>query len=133
MKKWFVFLLGMISGTVLTFVAMIVLAIGADTSSYGITLFDKPGDCLSTKSFEVMQVVDNNHALAHEVEWNEVLKRYIPTDLLVLLTNDDGEYYYDDQIIKVSKGMCMRQIGVYKYQTREEFDKTVPIVKLMNK
>lgn len=133
MKKWFVFLLGMISGTVLTFVAMIVLAIGADTSSYGITLFDKPGDCLSTKSFEVMQVVDNNHALAHEVEWNEVLRRYIPTDLLVLLTNDDGEYYYDDQIIKVSKGMCMRQIGVYKYQTREEFDKTVPIVKLMSK
>ena len=113
---------------------MIVLAVGADTSSYGMTLFDEAGDCLSTKSFEVMQVVDNNHALAHEVEWNEVLRRYIPTDLLVLLTNDNGEYYYDDQIIEIPKGMCMRQIGIYKYQTiKEDIYKTVPIVKLMSK
>lgn len=134
MKKFVVFLLGMISGIVLTFVAMTVLAIGANTSSYGMTFFDESGECLSIKSFEVMQVVDDNHALAHEVEWNEVLRRYVPTDLLVLLTNDNGEYYYDDQIIEVPQGMCMRQIGIYKYQTiKEDIYKTVPIVKLMSK
>lgn len=133
MKKWVVFLLGMIAGGILTFVMMLILAMGANSGSNGMTLFDKPGECLSTKSFEVMQVVDNNHALAHEVEWNELLERYMPTDLLVLLTNDNGEYYYDDQIIEVPKGMCMRQVGIYKYQTRMEIDKTVPIVKLMNK
>lgn len=124
----------MISGIVLTFVAMAVLAIGANTSSYGMTFFDESGECLSIKSFEVVQVVDDNHALAHEVEWNEVLRRYVPTDLLVLLTNDNGEYYYDYQIIEVPQGMCMRQIGVYKYQTiKEDIYKTVPIVKLMSK
>lgn len=112
---------------------MLVLAIGANTSSNGMTLFDEPGDCLSTKTFEVMQVVDNNHALAHEVEWNAVLESYMSTGLLVLLTNDNGEYYYDDQVIEVPKGMCMRQVGIYKYQTRMEIDKTVPIVKLMSK
>ena len=81
------------------------------------------------------QVVDNSHALAHEVEWNELLERYVQTGLglLVLVTNDNSEYYYDDQIIEVPQGMCMRQVGIYRYQTRMDMEKTVPIVKLMSK
>ena len=135
MKKWVVFLLGMIAGGVLTFVMMLVLAIGANTNANnnGITLFDQPGECLNAKAFEVMQVVDNNHALAHEVEWDELLEDYMQTGLLVLVTNDNGEYYYDDQIIEVPQGMCMRQVGIYRYQTRMDMEKTVPIVKLMSK
>ena len=56
----------------------------------------------------------------------------IPGNLLVLVTNDNGELYYDDQVIEVPKGKCMRQIGVYEYQTKSENWKTVPIVQLMN-
>ena len=137
MKKWVVFLLGLISGVVLTLVTMVILAMGANTNANnnGVTLFDQPGECLNAKAFEVMQVVDNNHALAHEVEWNEILESYVPTasGLLVLVTNDNGEYYYDDQIIEVPDGMCMRQVGIYRYQTISDMEKTVPIVKLMNK
>jgi hypothetical protein len=137
MKKWVVFLLGLISGVVLTLVTMVILAMGANTNANNnrVTLFDKPGECLNAKAFEVMQVVDNNHALAHEVEWNDVLETYMQTGsgLLVLVTNDNGEYYYDDQIIEVPQGMCMRQVGIYRYQTRMDMEKTVPIVKLMNK
>lgn len=137
MKKWVVFLLGLISGVVLTLVTMVILAMGANTNANnnGVTLFDQPDECLNAKDFEVMQVVDNNHALAHEVEWNDVLERYVQTGsgLLVLVTNDNGEYYYDDQIIEVPDGMCMRQVGIYRYQTISDMEKTVPIVKLMNK
>ncbi|MBO7285361.1 MAG: hypothetical protein J6U69_02035 [Alistipes sp.] len=137
MKKWVVFLLGLISGVVLTLVTMVILAMGANTNANnnGVTLFDQPGECLNAKAFEVMQVVDNNHALAHEVEWNDVLETYMQTGsgLLVLVTNDNGEYYYDDQIIEVPQGMCMRQVGIYRYQTRMDMEKTVPIVKLMSK
>lgn len=137
MKKWVVFLLGMIAGGVLTFVVMLVLAIGANTNANnnGVTLFDQPGEYLNAEAFKVMQVVDNTHALAHEVEWNELLERYVQTGLglLVLVTNDNGEYYYDDQIIEVPQGMCMRQVGIYRYQTRMDMEKTVPIVKLMSK
>lgn len=137
MKKWVVFLLGLISGVVLTLVALVILAMGANTNANnnGVTLFDQPGECLNAKAFEVMQVVDNNHALAHEVEWDDVLERYMQTGsgLLVLVTNDNGEYYYDDQIIEVPQGMCMRQVGIYRYQTRMDMEKTVPIVKLMSK
>lgn len=137
MKKWVVFLLGLISGVVLTLVTMVILAMGANTNANnnGVTLFDQPGECLNAKAFEVMQVVDNNHALAHELEWNEILESYVPTasGLLVLVTNDNGDYYYDDQIIEVPDGMCMRQVGIYRYQTMSDMEKTVPIVKLMNK
>jgi hypothetical protein len=116
---------------------MVILAMGANTNANnnGVTLFDKPGECLNAKVFEVMQVIDNNHALANEVEWNDVLERYMQTGsgLLVLVTNDNGEYYYDNQIIEVPQGMCMRQVGIYRYQTRMDMEKTVPIVKLMNK
>ena len=136
MKKWVVFLLGLISGVVLTLVTMVILAMGANTNANnnGVTLFGQPGECLNAKAFEVMQV-DNNHALAHEVEWNDVLERYMQTGsgLLVLVTNDNGEYNYDDQIIEVPQGMCMRQVGIYRYQTRMDMEKTVPIVKLMSK
>ena len=137
MKKWVVFLLGLISGVVLTLVTLVIIAMGANTNANnnGVTLFDQPGECLNAKAFEVMQVVDNNHALAHELEWNEILESYVPTasGLLVLVTNDNGEYYYDDQIIEVPDGMCMRQVGIYRYQTMSDMEKTVPIVKLMNK
>ena len=130
MKKWVVFLLGMIAGGVLTFVMMLVLAIGANTSSNGMTLFDEPGECLSTGSFEIMQVIDDGVALANEID--KVRSSYnTHTDLLVLLVNDEGKLYYDDQVINVPNGKYARQIGVYKYPTKLGFEKTVPIVKIM--
>ena len=132
MKKWIVFLLGFISGIVLTFIALIVIGT-ATTINNRMTIFEQPGECLSTNDFEVMQVVDDGCALAHEVKWDSFLEGYMPTDLLVLVINDNGEYYYDDQIIKVPAGKCMRQVGIYKYPTKMEIEKTVPIVKLMDK
>ena len=80
-----------------------------------------------------MQVIGNDCALAYEVEWNSFSKSYREKDLLVLVINDNGEYYYDDQIIKVPQGMCMRQVGIYKYSTKMNIEKTVPIVMMMDK
>ena len=133
MKKWAVFLIGFISGIVLTFVFLFVFGVYTSKTNNRVTIFEQPGECLSTNNFEVMQVIDDGCALAHEVTWNSILKRYMSTDLLVLVINDNGEYYYDDQIIKVPKGKCMRQVGIYKYLTKMEIEKTVPIVKLMDK
>ena len=41
----------------------------------------------------------------------------------------DGE----DMIIKVPEGKCAKQIGTFKYSTKAGFDKTVPIVSILNK
>mgnify|MGYP004652115777 FL=1 len=52
-------------------------------------------------------------------------------DLLLLLVNEDGQMYYDEQVIKSKKGF--RQVGVYTYKTKAyktkaEYFKTVPVV-----
>ena len=136
MKKWTVFLIGFILGIVLTFVILFVIGVHTSKTSKTnnrVTIFEQPGECLSTNNFEVMQVIEDGCALAHEVTWNSILERYTSTDLLVLVINDNEEYYYDDQIIKVPKGKCMRQVGIYRYPTKMEIEKTVPIVKLMDK
>lgn len=137
MKNGLVFLLGFISGIIFTFVMMLYVAKQSvdevvEKVDNGMTFFEQPGDCMSTNQFEVMQVLDDNYALAYEQKYEEYLG-YMRTDLLVLVTNDEGIYYYDEQTIKVPKGKCMRQVGIYKYQTKLEDWKTVPIVKLMDK
>lgn len=137
MKNGLVFLLGFISGIIFTFVMMLYVVKQSvdevvEKVDNGMTFFEQPGDCVSTNQFEVMQVLDDNYALAYEQKYEEYLG-YMRTDLLVLVTNDEGIYYYDEQTIKVPKGKCMRQVGIYKYQTKLEDWKTVPIVKLMDK
>ena len=132
MKKWLIFLLGFLAGIAFTIVVALIAAGGSSSSIEGATFFEEPGECLSTNQFEVMQVVGDNCALAFEQEYDNYFG-YTNTFVLVLLTNDNGECYYDKQIVKVPKGKCMRQIGVYKYQTKSEIWKTVPIVKLMDK
>lgn len=124
MKKWIVFVLGFVSGIVFLFLVLLIIGKTYATND-GMTYFDKPGKCISTKDFEVMQVVGEGYALARE-------KKGCVGGILVLVTNENGELYYDDQIIEVPKGKCMRQIGVYEYQTKSENWKTVPIVQLMN-
>ena len=56
----------------------------------------------------------------------------ITSDLLVLLVNEEGAYYYDNQVVDIPQGKCMRQVGVYRYTTKSEMEKTVPVVKLMD-
>lgn len=130
MKKWIVFVLGFVSGIVFLFLVLLIIGKTYATND-GMTYFEKPGKCISTKDFEVMQVVGEGYALAEErLEFSSEIT--LPGNLLVLVTNDNGELYYDDQIIEVPKGKCMRQIGVYEYQTRMETIKTVPIVQVMN-
>lgn len=134
MNKWLVFLLGIISGVAITFITALILSSSANTTEKGTTLFETPGECLSTGSFEIIQVIDNNKALAYEIDHTSSFSSYTAhTELLVLLVNDDGIYYYDEQVIDIPDGKCARQIGIYKYLTKQEVYKTVPIVKIMDK
>lgn len=130
MKKWIVFVLGFVSGIVFLFLVLLIIGKTYATND-GMTYFEKPGKCISKKDFKVFQVIGEGYALAEErLEISNEIT--IPSGLLVLVTNDKGELYYDDQVIEVPEGKCMRQIGVYEYQTRMETIKTVPIVQVMN-
>lgn len=123
-RKWVVYALGIVSGIALTFIVLYLMA--GCSSSNGVKYFEKPGDCISTNSFKVFQVLDDGVALANEIEEYD-----LPTGIVVLLINKDGKYYYDDQVIEIPEGKCARQVGVYTYPTKMEIERTVPIVEIM--
>ena len=131
MKKTGIFLGGMATGVVLTFVALLIIGLAQNSSAItGVTNFEEPGDIIYEGSFEVMQVIADNAALVHGKERpNSTL--YLGT--LYLLRNSNGKYYYDDEIVKVPHGKVVRQTGIYKYQTKSEDYKTVPIIEIVDK
>lgn len=102
MKKWIVFVLGFVSGMVFLFLVLLIIGKSSATNE-GMTYFEKPGKCISTRNFEVFQVIGDSYALAREQNGN------IFGGVLVLVTNNNGELYYDDQIIEVPEGkVCVK-------------------------
>lgn len=71
MKKWLVYVLGVLTGIALSIGFAFILYFAANTSgsinepanSEGITRFEKPGDIMDTRSVEVFQVIANDAAL----------------------------------------------------------------------
>ena len=122
MKRWLVFLLGVLTGAILT--VIILTAIGnAVNADSGMSFFDQPGEVISAQSFRVFQTLNNGSALA----WRDN-----DFDLVALLWTEDGRSFYDNQVIKASPKKVFRQIGLYRYSTKDG-KKTVPIVSLMDK
>lgn len=130
MKKWLVFLLGIIAGIFFSFIVILYLGITSENSDNGMILFEEPAESVSNNDFEVIKVLDEYHALAHEIKWIGQ-EHHISTNLVVVITNSEGKKYYDNQIIKTPRGKSMRQVGVYQYHS-DLGEKTVPIVKLMD-
>lgn len=127
MKKWMIFGGGVITGIVLTFLFLFIYAKAG--GSEDVKLFDKPGEVIESPSFEVFQVIDESVALVH----GKGDSYSFHTGAVYVLTNDEGKLYYDDEIVKVPEGKVARQVGIFKYRTPADFEKTVPIIKIMNK
>ena len=91
-------------------------------------MFDKPGDCVSRKNFEVQEVLESGDAIALEIR--ETIGGHIFTsDLEVLILAQEGSNFYNKQIVKAPHGKCARQIGNYKYRPYEYGDtKVIPII-----
>ena len=98
----------------------------ASKSNSGKTLFDKPGDCVSRKNFEIQNVLESGDAIALEIR--ETISGYVFTsDLEVLILAQEGSNFYNNQIVKAPQGKCARQIGNYKYQNYGT-TKVIPII-----
>lgn len=131
MKNVLIFIAGFLTGIVtLTVIGYAMNSSNSpEENNRNFTLFETPGNCISTNDFEIFQVLDDYHALAHEKDG----KYDISTDLVVLFRNETPNSFYDEQRIKVPNGKCVRQIGVYKYETNLGSYKTVPVVCIMKK
>lgn len=127
MKKGLIFLGGAVTGVLLTFLFAFMFSSQKETSvkeDSGLTMFEQPGDVITEKSFKVIQALEQGAALADGEE------EYMTTFLLV---NDEGKYYYDHEIVKVPSGKVARQVGIFKYTSGGGLDRTVPVVKFMDK
>lgn len=127
MKNFLIFLAGMITGAALLF--GVAYFYNNSSSDNGITMFEQEGDVISTSSFKVIQVVDGG-ALAME-QMDDMFG--LPTGLVVLFVDETENGYYDSQSITIPKGKCARQVGVYRYVTKESVEKTVPAVAIRKK
>ena len=72
MKKGLVFLLGAITGIVLTFVFFFILGLATSGSRVdGVDYFEEVGQVMSVQEYKVMQVLPNGNALATELSNEE--------------------------------------------------------------
>ena len=130
MKKWFIFIGGVLTGIVLMILVAFAYSANKSGRSNGMTWFEKPGDVIEVNSFKVFQVLYDDAALVH----GKSHKNYdIFSGAVYLLTNESGKYYYDDEIVEVPAGKVARQVGIYQYKTMSDFEKTVPIIQIVNK
>lgn len=128
MKKVWVFISGVVTGMILLFLILIAISRCSDLNN-DVILFEEQGECMKETSFKVFQVLDSGDALAMAIEDGYM----IATGPVVLFLGEEGTSYYDEQVINVSQGMCARQIGVYRYVTKEGREKTVPVVAICGK
>lgn len=130
MKNWGLFLGGLATGVVLTFLFLFIYAKSSDNSTPdGVTNFEQVGEVINEKSVEVMQVIAENAALVHGEGDHKYSGEPYYDGPIYLIRNYDGTYYYDDQIIKRPQGKQFRQTGIYQYNTKVGY-KTVPIIEL---
>ncbi len=130
MKKLWIFILGILSGIVLTFLFSLIIN---RSRNAGITFFDEPGEIVSVecigrttpvKCFKIFQTLGEEAGLAYGDE-------FCARDLLVLIYSNGEQSLFDNQTIVASKGQCFRQIGIYKYKSKDKQHRTIPVVMLM--
>lgn len=120
MKKWVVYILGIVTGIVLTFAALFIIGFALHSELRGLTIFEKPGEYMNYSHLEVFQVLDEGCALANTDEFNTVL-----------ILPDENQHFYDRQEINLTGNQRIQRVGTYKYPNRENFELTVPAIRIV--
>ena len=137
-KNWIYFIGGVVVGIIIAFVLCYVLANyyypesqteqpKVQTENSNPKWFDAPGDEIKENSFKVMQVLEDHAALV----FGKGEGYYMNT--LYLIVNKDNKFYYDEEIIDVPSDKVAKQVGIYRYETRQGVEKTVPLIMIMDK
>lgn len=137
MKRIWVYLLGILTGIVVTVIALVIIGASINAGSdpaakraNGMTFFENPGEIIDETSFKVFQALGDGTALA---EGKGDAHSSIYLGINALLYNEEGAPYYDEQVVTAPRGKCFRQVGIYRYSAKNGMDKTVPIIMVMDK
>ena len=104
-----------------------------DNNKYNpITMFVEPRDCVGSGMFKVVEILESGDAIAIELN-SEFPDADIITGLEVVFVDEGENSFYDNQKIIVARGKCAKQVGVYKSDSYKYRDKTLPVVKIMDK
>lgn len=123
MKKWLIYVLGIITGIILTFVFAFCVNLSNNLGIIGLEMFEDPGDYMEYSQFEVFQVVESGCALANADGLFGTTVFIIP---------DEKQRFYDDQKINLKNDQCAQRVGTYKYSTKRGIEKTVPAVRIID-
>lgn len=127
---------GIITGAILMIVVAYLMSRynnvdPVDEVDQNVDLYEKPQQVIKTHKLKVFQVLEDGSALAR-VELDMENSDDDNYGLVVLFLSDENSTYYDDQIISVPEGKCLRQVGTYHYMTRQNMEKTVPVVEIFD-
>lgn len=130
MKRILIFISGFVAGVLSTFLVLYIISTTNKSSDSieGLIIFETKGDCLDSDEIEVFQVLKPNMALATAVKYEDYEIRSITDEIVILLIDNEGKTFYDQQKVKIPDSQCARQIGTYQYNTKDDFVKTVPAV-----
>ena len=95
-----------------------------------LTMFDEARECVGSNDFKVETIIDGRYVIAKELF--KGLEEYGSTTDLTVVFIDNGNNYYTDQVVKIPRGKCARQVGVYKSDHFLYDDKTLPVVRIMD-
>ena len=123
MNRWLVYILGIITGIVLTFVFALCIAPSNNSKIQGLELFEKPGDYMDYSRFEVFQVVESGYALANT---------NIGFGITVLIIPNKHQHFYDEESVVLKDNQRAQRIGTYRYTTNNGFEKTVPAILIVD-
>ena len=123
MKKWIIYVLGVITGIILTFAFAFCVNLSNNSGIIGLEMFEEPGDYMEYSQFEVFQVVESGCALAHADE---------SFGSIVFIIPNESQQFYDDQKIVLKNDQCAQHVGTYKYSTKMEIEKTVPAIRIVD-
>ena len=127
MKKGLIFILGMVTGCLLTCFVLFCIGMTMNSSEKtNVTYSEQPTEFTAASKFEVFQVI-NNGALARCEEHSYGNTSFFGP--IVYIMSDGQNLYYDEQVVTVPKGKKAMQIGTYKYQSQMGA-KTVPALKI---
>ena len=118
------FFLGVVTGIVLTFAVLFVIALvnrnSGETDQIQIQYLEQPVsyENKSVTSFKVFQVL-GNAALANEIS-NKEYKWYYGNTVMIL-----GENFYSDQVVTIKNP---QRVGTYSYTNNGGMPMTVPVI-----
>ena len=120
---------GIVTGIVLVFVfsycvAMFYVKHSDETNV--VEMYKEPTQTIDIRKFEMIQVLSDGSALASAEESGSY-------GVIVLFNASESDTYYDQQRITIPSNKCLKQVGTYRYVSRQDENKTVPVVEVFDK